>query len=186
MPRIYRMHRTTAREIGDDANLLWELPPLPGRVFSVDITPRRPASSPPAAASTATATSTSIAWSPRRRFPTRFKRFSTSRSSQRSAEETAQLQKHFEQGVQTLAKVEVAEGGVYAVALSPSGDRVAAAGGDGTVRLIDTQNGSLVASFVPVEISKADGRGRLRRKRAEPRIRRRVAPLGERAAAARR
>ncbi|HEY3393879.1 MAG TPA: c-type cytochrome domain-containing protein, partial [Lacipirellulaceae bacterium] len=37
-PRIYRMHRTTARQIGDDANLLWELPPLPGRIFSVDIT----------------------------------------------------------------------------------------------------------------------------------------------------
>ena len=57
----------------------------------------------------------------------------------RSAEETAQLHKHFEQGVKTLAKFEVAEGGVYAVALSPNGDRVAAAGGDGTVRLIDTQ-----------------------------------------------
>jgi len=26
-PRIYRMQRTTARQIGDDANLLWELPP---------------------------------------------------------------------------------------------------------------------------------------------------------------
>ena len=25
-------------QIGDDANLLWELPSLPGRVFSVDIT----------------------------------------------------------------------------------------------------------------------------------------------------
>src|SRR4051812_22370839 len=37
-PRIYRMERTTARQIGDDANLLWELPPLPGRVFSVDMT----------------------------------------------------------------------------------------------------------------------------------------------------
>src|SRR6476620_327192 len=38
VPRIYRMARITARQIGDDANLLWELPSLPGRVFSVDIT----------------------------------------------------------------------------------------------------------------------------------------------------
>ena len=36
VPKIYRMHRTTKRVIGDDANQLWELPPLPGRVFSVD------------------------------------------------------------------------------------------------------------------------------------------------------
>lgn len=36
VPRIYRMHRQTKRVIGDDANLLFELPPLEGRVFSVD------------------------------------------------------------------------------------------------------------------------------------------------------
>lgn len=36
MPKIYRMHRQTERVIGDDANLLWKLPPLPGRIFSVD------------------------------------------------------------------------------------------------------------------------------------------------------
>ena len=36
VPKIYRMHRQTKRVIGDDANLLWELPPLVGRIFSVD------------------------------------------------------------------------------------------------------------------------------------------------------
>ncbi len=57
--------------------------------------------------------------------------------------------------MKTLAKVEVAEGGVYAVALSPNGDRVAAAGGDGTVRLYRrARSRPLAASFVPVEISK--------------------------------
>ena len=63
------------------------------------------------------------------------------------------LHKHFEQGVQTVARLEVAEAGVYAVALSPNGDRVAAAGGDGTVRLFDTKKSALVAAFVPVEIA---------------------------------
>ena len=75
----------------------------------------------------------------------------------RNGDEKSQLQKHFEQGVQTLAEAEVAEGGVYAIALSPNGDRVAAAGGDGTVRLFDTQSGSVLTSFVPVEIK--SGRG---------------------------
>ncbi|MGI9456332.1 MAG: c-type cytochrome domain-containing protein, partial [Aeoliella sp.] len=36
VPKIYRMHRTTKRVIGDDANLLWKLPALPGRIFGVD------------------------------------------------------------------------------------------------------------------------------------------------------
>jgi WD40 repeat protein len=71
----------------------------------------------------------------------------------RSEEEKKKLQQHFDEGVKTLAKAEVAEAGVYAVALSPAGERVAAAGGDGTVRLFDTQTGSLVTSFVPVEVS---------------------------------
>ena len=44
---------------------------------------------------------------------------------------------------------------MYAVALSPKGDRVAAAGSDGTIRIIDTQKSSLVTSFVPVQINKA-------------------------------
>ncbi len=134
---------------------MWELPPLPGRIFSVDIT----------ADGRTIAAGSSLdghghvhvyRMEPRRRFPNRSRRFSTSRCINRSGEEKAQLHKHFEQGVQTLAEVEVAEGGVYAVALSPNGDRVAAAGGDGTVRLFDTQSGSLVASFVPVEISKRE------------------------------
>ena len=43
---------------------------------------------------------------------------------------------------------------MYAVALSPNGDRVAAAGGDGTVRLYDVKKSSLASSFVPVEINK--------------------------------
>jgi len=74
--------------------------------------------------------------------------------SKATAEETASLHKHFEHGVKTLAQLEVAEGGVYAVALSPTGDRVAAAGGDGTVRLYDVKKSLLASSFVPVEINK--------------------------------
>ena len=34
VPRIYRMHPNTNRQTGDDANQLWELPALPGRIFA--------------------------------------------------------------------------------------------------------------------------------------------------------
>ncbi|HEY3394144.1 MAG TPA: DUF1549 domain-containing protein, partial [Lacipirellulaceae bacterium] len=75
---------------------------------------------------------------------------------QHSEEEKTQLQKHYDANIQPSSKLEVAQGGIYAVALSPSGDRVAAAGGDGIVRIIDSQSGTVLASFSPVEISKSD------------------------------
>ncbi len=154
-PRIYRMHRTVARAIGDDANLLWEFPPLPGRIFSVDITPD----------GRTIAAGSSLdghghvhvyRMEPTPAIPDAIQAILNKPVQARSAEETAQLQKHFGESIQTAAKVEVAEGGIYAVALSPGGERVAAAGSDGTVRIIDAQGGALVASFVPVEIKKED------------------------------
>ena len=34
-PKIYQMHRTKARQIGDDFNLIRAFEPMPGRIFSV-------------------------------------------------------------------------------------------------------------------------------------------------------
>jgi WD40 repeat protein len=153
-PRIYRMQRTVARQIGDDANLLWELPALPGRVFSVDIT--RDGSVIAAGSSLDEHGHVYVyRMQPAPKIPDPIQAILNKPVQARSAEETAQLRKHFEQGVQTVARLEVAEGGVYAVALSPKGERVAAAGGDGTVRIFDTSKVSLLAAFLPVEINNA-------------------------------
>lgn len=160
VPRIYRMQRTVARQIGDDANLLWELPSLPGRVFSVDIT--RDGRTIAAGSSLDGHGHVQVyRMEPAAKIPDPIQAILNKPVPARSPEETATLKKHFEQGVQTLARLEMAEGGVYAVALSPNGDRVAAAGGDGTVRLYDTKKSSLVAKFVPVEISKGALKGQV-------------------------
>ena len=154
-PKIYRMHRTTARVIGDDANQLWELPALPGRVFSVDITPDGRVI---AAGSSLDGHGHVYTYrmEPEPVIPAPIQAILHKPTHTRSAEEKAQLKQHFDAGVKMLAKVDIVEGGVYAVALSPDGKRVAAAGGDGMVRLLDSESGSLVASFVPVEISAVD------------------------------
>jgi WD40 repeat protein len=156
-PRIYQIHRTTARQIGDDANQLWELPAMPGRVFSIDIT--KDGSIIAAGSSLDGHGSVQIyRLDPSPRIPRDIRAILTKPVPSRSAAETDKLHKFFADGVQTLTKFEVADGGVYAVALSPQGDRVAAAGSDGTVRIIDSQKGSLVAAFVPVEIKKTDAK----------------------------
>ncbi|MEX0642094.1 MAG: DUF1549 domain-containing protein, partial [Pirellulales bacterium] len=156
VPKIYRMNRISDRKIGDDANQLWELPPIPGRIFSVDITPDGKVL---AAGSSLDGHGHVQVYrmDPAPDVPQQIQVILTKPVFERSEKENTRLKKHFGKGVQTLAKVEVAEGGVHAIALSPNGARVAAAGGDGTVRLIDAQSGSLVSSFVPVEIQKTNG-----------------------------
>jgi mono/diheme cytochrome c family protein len=39
VPRLYKMHRTTKRVIGDDANKIREYPALPGRIYALKFSP---------------------------------------------------------------------------------------------------------------------------------------------------
>ena len=151
-PRIYRMHRTTARVIGDDANLLWEFPPLPGRIFSVDISPD----------GRVLAAGSSLdghghvhvyRMEPAPTIPGEIQAVLHKPTYQQNEQEKSKLQKHFAANIQTSAEIDIPQGGVYAVALSPDGNRVAAAGGDGKVRILDTHTSAEVTAFSPVEIT---------------------------------
>ena len=51
-----------------------------------------------------------------------------------------------------IAKIDVPEGGIYSVAFHTAGDKIAAAGFDGMIRLYDPATGSLVKAFAPVEV----------------------------------
>jgi WD40 repeat protein len=152
IPKIYRMFRTTARVIGDDANELWELPSLPGRIFSVDISRD----------GQLIASGSSLDgqgyvhidhMESEPKIPEDIQRILQKPTHERSDAEKQQLQDHFAKGIVTQAKVKIPQGAVYAVALSPDGQRVAAAGSDGNVRLIDTRDGKIAKTFTPVEIS---------------------------------
>ena len=58
-----------------------------------------------------------------------------------------------------LWTLDVPESGIYALASSPDGATLAAAGADGQVRLIDTANGQLRRAFLPVELTASTAAG---------------------------
>ena len=54
-----------------------------------------------------------------------------------------------------LATLSGHEGGIFAIAFSPDGQRVATGGYDGVVRIFEIPTGKLKAAFVPVPLSTA-------------------------------
>ena len=153
VPKIYQMHRTTDRKIGDDANQLWELPALPGRIFGVDFS--SDASRIVAGSSLNGKGAIHIyGIDPEYKAPEDVKKVLQKPTHTRSKEELELMNKYFEEGIEVLAKLSV-DSGIYAVALTPDGKHAAAAGSDGTVRIVSTDDGSKVRSFVPVSLESA-------------------------------
>lgn len=154
VPKIYQMHRTTDRKIGDDANQLWELPGLPGRVFGVDFS--RDASRIVAGSSLDGKGAVHVyGIDPKYRAPKDIKAILQKPTHTRSADELAKLHKYFDEGIETLAKISV-DSGIYAVAISPDGKHAAAGGTDGMVRVISTEDGTVTKSFLPVQLEGAN------------------------------
>ena len=151
VPKIYRMHRKTARQIGDDANLKWELPALPGRIFGVDYS--SDASKIVAGSSLDGKGAVHVyGIAPDYEVPRDIDAILVKPTHTRSGDERSKLAKYFAEGIQTLTKLNF-DTPIYAVAFSPDASQLAAAGGDGLVRLIDTTSGSLIREFLPVELS---------------------------------
>ena len=151
IPKIYGMHRKTERRIGDDANQLWELPSLPGRIFSVDYS--RDGSRIAAGSSLDGKGAVHIyGIDPQFKVPKEINTILVKPTHTRSQEELDKLAKYFAEGIQVLATIDV-EAAVYAVSISPDGQHVSAAGTDGTIRIYSASNGQLHRAFAPVEVS---------------------------------
>ena len=125
VPRIYRMRPMTAGQTGDGANLLWELPSLPGPVYAVDIS----------------------------HDGTRF--VAASSLDGKGAIHIYEMDPEPKipgEIIKSVVKVQVPTGGVFAATFHPDGKRLAAAGSDGRIRLIDARTGAIDSEFVPVEV----------------------------------
>ena len=66
--------------------------------------------------------------------------------------ETIKLDKFYLDHVKEVAKVDMGDSGIYAIAVSPDGKTVAAAGSDGKIRLLNVAGGKQARAFVPVKL----------------------------------
>lgn len=159
VPKIYQMHRTTKRQIGDDANLLWELPSLPGRIFDVDINGD---GSRIVVGSSLNGVGHVHIYGMKSETvtPPSIKNILKKPTHSRTDTETDKLRRYFQAGVETIAKLRINTGGIYAVAISFGGETIATGGGDGLVRVIDGATGNLLRKFSPVTLAQPAERDR--------------------------
>ena len=154
IPKIYRVHRITKRVIGDDANLIAVLPGLKGRVFAVDVSNDGKLIA--AASSSDGAGEVGIySYSTDTALPKEIQAVVEKRVMDRTEAESKLLDEHTKKGVKQLAKTEVPDSGLFAAAFTPDAKQLAVAGADGTVRLLSSADGKIVASFVPVPLQKS-------------------------------
>ncbi|XZE44358.1 DUF1549 domain-containing protein [Pirellulaceae bacterium SH467] len=131
-PKIYRIFRQTARVIGDDANLIRQLEPLPGRIFDVSISPDGKYL---AACATLDGKSWIKVWSydVDNQMPDDIKKIQSKRSLSRTKEEKDKLEVYVTAQPAVLAAWEIPNAAVYAIDIDGNG-RLVAGGSDGKLR----------------------------------------------------
>lgn len=146
------MQRVKKREIGDDSNQLWNLPPLKGRVFSVDWSQDGKLI---AAGSSLDGNGYLHIYgiNPEYNIPGDIDGIIKKPVQNRNGGEKNKLNEYFKNGIKVIATIDSVPSGIYAVAFNPDGSQIAAAGSDGIVRIYNTSNGEAINQFVPVPIS---------------------------------
>lgn len=152
VPKIYRVFRITARKIGDDSNLIKRLQPMTGRVFGVAVSNdgNRIAA---VSALDGRGELSVYSYEFDTSLPAELKAISAKRVRDRKPEEQKKLDDYRSKDIARIANVKIDDSPLYAVAFHPSSRQVAAAGGDGTIRLINTENGAPVATFAAAPVA---------------------------------
>ncbi len=152
VPKIYRVFRITARKIGDDSNLIKRLQPMTGRVFGVAVSNDGKRI---AAVSSLDGRGELSVYSYEfdTNLPEDLKKISAKRVKERKADEIKKLDDYRSKDINRIVDLKIDESPLYAVAFHPTQRIVAAAGGDGVIRLIDTESGKPVSTFAAAPVS---------------------------------
>ncbi len=161
IPKVYRMDRLTKRVIGDDANLIRELPKMPGRVQSVVVSndgKRIAAASSLDGEGFVSVYSYDFDTSQ----PANIKAIVSKVVTSQSKEEKAVLREHVTKNVKQIFDSKIETGGVYSVAFHPSGSYVATGGTDGVIRIINSETGQVNQLIRTVKTSKEADQNQVR------------------------
>ena len=152
VPKVYRVFRITARKIGDDSNLIKTLQPMVGRVFGVAVSRdgKRIAS---VSSLDGMGELAVYSYEFDTNFPDDLKAISAKRVRDRKEDEQQKLDAYRSKDISRIANVKIDESPLYAVSFHPSGHQVAVAGGDGTVRIYDTETGKPITTFAAAPVA---------------------------------
>ena len=153
VPQIYRVFRKTVRKIGDNAALVRRFPPMEGRIFSVAYAPDGNAIAAAASLDGHGVVNLYSADFDSTLSTNLVKAFEKEVSGQ-SAEDKAMIEAYLTNNVRLLASFVISNTGIYAVSFDLTGKTIAAAGGDGQVRLIDVDGKRITKTFPVVVVSK--------------------------------
>jgi len=153
VPKVYRIFREIAREIGDDAQFIADLFPMPGRIFSVRFSDdgRRIACG---SGLDGTGEVLICSYDYTNDVPRSLRKLMGKVPDTRRPEEQKQLDDYKKKGIRELARAAISQSAIYGVTFSPDGNVVAAAGSDGMIRLINATNGAVIKEFASVPLSK--------------------------------
>lgn len=152
-PKVYRIFRETARVIGDDANLLRELEPMPGRVNGVAVSTdgKRIA----AVNSLDGLGVISIhSYEFDTKVPDEIKKINSKTVDSRNAKEKADLIAFYHKETKLIGKLELKDAALFTISYHPKGETVAVAGSDGMVRILDAAKVTEQKKFPVVQLTK--------------------------------
>ena len=141
--KVYRVFRQTARVIGDDANLIRALPAIPGRIFSVAVSPDGKFL---AAAATIDGKSEIRVWTYNfgGAVPEEINQLAARKPEELSEEEKAKLQAYRASEASEVWRAAIDSAAIYAIRFTPDNGMVAS-GTDGLLRRFDPQGTQIAA-----------------------------------------
>ncbi len=155
VPRVYLIFREVKREIGDDAQFIADLYPMTGRIFAARFSPdgKRIACG---SGLDQVGELLVCSYDYTNDVPKALRDIMGIVPGRRNAEQQKQLDNYKKEGIHELARAQLPKSAIYSLAFSPDGERIAAAGSDGKVRIYNATNGAVVREFVSVPIGRGE------------------------------